>query len=108
LPPYILIVDALLSVKNVLIERFTLENTLKWAYIEPMTENERVLELVKLWVEKVGRKEALRRLVIQEVPPVTADKIIAGRYSSTPRALLAKVLLEEMAADGLSLDDVAS
>jgi len=75
-----------------------------------MKSNHRALRLVKAWVEKVGRKEALRRLVIQEVPPVTADKIISGRYSSTPRALLAKVLLEEMEKDGItpSAGDAAS
>lgn len=69
-----------------------------------MQRNDQALRLVRAWVEKVGRKDALRRLVIQEVPPVTADKIISGRYSSTPRDLLAKVLLEEMAKDGFTLE----
>lgn len=65
------------------------------------------MTLVTLWVEKVGKKEALRRLVIQEVPPVTAEKIVSGRYVSTPRDLLAKVLREEMAKDGLNLESAS-
>ncbi len=58
-------------------------------------------KLVKAWVGKIGNKQALRRLVIQGVSPVTSDKIVHGRYPSNPRDLLAKVLLKEAAKDGI-------
>lgn len=65
--------------------------------------NDLVVRMVPKWKAKVGPKEALRRLVIAGVPPVTADKIVSGRYRSTPRDLLARAILREMEKDGLTL-----
>ena len=59
---------------------------------------------VKAWVEQIGPKEAMKRLVNAEVGFVTADLLVNGRYFKHPRSLLFKALKEEMAKDGLTLN----
>lgn len=73
-----------------------------------MNRNELALKLVKRWVKKISKKEAIRRLADRRLSPITAEKICGGRYPSVPRDLLATVLLEEMAKDGIYLEDKAS
>lgn len=73
-----------------------------------MCRKDQITKLVKTWAEKIGHTEAIKRLVARNVAVSTADKLCAGRYESTPRDLLAQVLVEEMAKDGVSLADEAS
>ena len=65
--------------------------------------NEQVLKAIPKWREKIGKAQAIRRLVLSGVPPNTAETLMAGRYKSIPRDLLTKVLMEEMAKDGIKL-----
>lgn len=70
-----------------------------------MKRNERALKLVKSWVDKVGRSEARKRLSDRHISVATADKIVRNDYPSTPGELITSILLEEMAKDGLVLQD---
>lgn len=81
---------------------------MKIPYFSLMSKNERVLKLVREWVDKIGPREARKRLVGCDFALATADKIVRGDYSSTPREENARKLLEEMAKDGVILDEGAA
>jgi hypothetical protein len=66
-----------------------------------MSGNNELIALVHRWVDRVGTKTVIKRLVIRGVAPSTAEKISHKRYQSNPRDLLEQVLLEEMAVDGI-------
>lgn len=72
-----------------------------------MDRNEAVLKMVGSWVSKVGRRDAMKRLIARGLALTTVDKLISLRYTSTPRDMLAEVLLEEMAKDGITVDPQA-
>lgn len=68
-----------------------------------MDDTKKLLKLVPKWAEKIGHIEAQKRLILADVPPRTAYRIVTGDHGSTVRALLAKVLETEMAKDGITL-----
>lgn len=73
-----------------------------------MTKNERALKLVKIWAQNIGAHEAKKRLIVRDLSPTAADKMVRGNYPSTPNPLTTGVLLDEMAKDGFVLDPEAS
>lgn len=68
-----------------------------------MSRNEQIAKLVADWTKQVGKRQALVRLISRGVPTSTAEKLATGRYDSEPRDLLADVLENEMAKDGVTL-----
>jgi hypothetical protein len=66
-------------------------------------KNEQTAKQMKKWVDKVGVRHALVRLIGQGVSPRTAQLLVAGSYKNSPSSLLAKVLTEELAKDGIAL-----
>lgn len=62
---------------------------------------------VKEWVEKIGKPEAIKRLVLRGVSPVTADKICGLRYHSTPGGILSTVLDEEFKREGIRVGEAS-
>jgi hypothetical protein len=63
--------------------------------------NKSLVDQVKQWSDKIGRKTAVERLVQGGISPVTATRICGGRYKSTPKELVARVLRAELSKDGL-------
>lgn len=72
-----------------------------------LEQNLRVKELVLTWVEKLGKREATKRLVNRHISVFTADRLVHGKYKSTPRDMLTAVLLSEMAKDGIAFTEAA-
>lgn len=68
-----------------------------------MSRNDSAIKLAKRWVKQVGVRPAIARLISRGVSVATADKICNGRYHSTPKDLLAEVLLDVMGQDGFTL-----
>jgi hypothetical protein len=74
-----------------------------------MDEATRAVKAAKKWASKIGHTPAVMRLVSNGVAISTAEKICAGRYESTPRSKLTKVLIKEMKKDGFSSEgEIAS
>jgi len=71
-----------------------------------MNANEHALKIVRKWALKIGTHEARKRLVLRDISPTTAEKMVTGTYPSTPTPLTARILLEETAKDGFTLADV--
>ena len=70
-----------------------------------MKQNRSELALISArnWVKKIGKKEAMKRLVVRGVALSTAYKVCSMKYESTPGTLFAEVLIDEMEKDGISL-----
>lgn len=81
-----------------------LEKTNDRAYYYAMDHESQLGRAFKAWVTKIGKHEAIKRLVLGGVSPVTADKLCNFRYQSTPGGLLTKVLIDEMEKDGLLIE----
>lgn len=64
----------------------------------------RLLGMVSGWAAKIGDKEAMKRLIVRGVGLATSEKIVHGRYHSTPKSLLSTILEEELSKDGFNLD----
>jgi hypothetical protein len=73
-----------------------------------MDRNAQALNMIPVWLEKIGRREAMKRLIGRGVALTTVEKLLAGRYYSTPRDMLAGIIIEEMGRDGFSVDPQAS
>lgn len=71
------------------------------------SRNERLLKLVKEWTTSIGKKEAMNRLILHGLGLSTIDKIIHGRYESTPGNVLSAILENEMMKDNFLLDETA-
>ena len=68
-----------------------------------MNRNEKILKLVGHWVGKIGAHEARKRLILRDLSTATAEKMVSGKYPSTPTYITAGILLEEMERDGITL-----
>jgi hypothetical protein len=79
-------------------------NTKKYVKIRYMSE---IKTLTKAWAKKIGRQEALGRLVTNGISPAAAEKLCDGRYPSEPKALLRRAILEVITKDGFALKEGA-
>lgn len=68
-----------------------------------MSKNEKVLKLVPEWASSIGQTTAMRRLIDRGLGLSTADKMVHGRYGSTPKDVVAEILIDEMAKDGFKI-----
>ena len=59
--------------------------------------------IVHDWAVKVGYGTAMKRLLDRGVSMNTAHRLCVGTYSKTPRAILLKLLSEELEKDGFKL-----
>lgn len=55
------------------------------------------------WVAKIGKEEALKRLVLADVGVAIAQKMVTDRYEREPRFDMGQAILREMAKDGITL-----
>lgn len=62
--------------------------------------NKDLVQRVKQWSDKIGREEAVEKLVSGGIARVTAARICRGSYPSTPKELVARVLRTALAKDG--------
>lgn len=67
--------------------------------------SENLKKAVEKWAQKIGHKEAGKRLVNADISVSIAQKLITGRYVSQLSFEKAQAILEEMAKDGFSLTD---
>ena len=67
-----------------------------------------ILKSFSEWAEKIGRREALKRLINRDVPVSTAEKLVGGRYPGRPRTRLMTILIDEMAKDEFVMPDKAA
>lgn len=44
-------------------------------------------ERIKAWADRVGEKQALKTLVLADIGPSTAEKLVKGTYESTPKKI---------------------
>lgn len=42
---------------------------------------------IKAWADRVGEKQALKTLVLADIGPSTAEKLVKGTYESTPKKI---------------------
>lgn len=57
--------------------------------------------LVKVWADRIGHKEAFKRLVAVDISGPMATKLLAGTYEPTPSLDKAMAIIEELKRDGL-------
>lgn len=62
-----------------------------------------LVELADRWAKKIGRRQAIGRLLSRNVSVAAAEKICYGRYQSSPREILAEILKEELMKDGFEI-----
>lgn len=59
-----------------------------------------LVDLVKAWADKIGRREALLLLMSHGISDSTASKLVRGKYSSKPGHLISKIIKEVIKKDG--------
>lgn len=72
-----------------------------------MNSDELKLAVIK-WAEKIGHREAFKRLVAADISGTMATKLLAGSYGPTPSLDNANAILNELKKDGFVLKDQAS
>jgi hypothetical protein len=73
-----------------------------------MNSNE-IKETVVIWAEKIGRRAAVRRLILNlEMSSAMAEKLVKGTYSPTPHFDTINALVKEMQKDGFLAGPQAS
>lgn len=73
-----------------------------------MSNHEALAKLAPRWAKKIGRTQAISRLLQRDVSVATAEKLCTGRYPSVPREKLAEILSDEMSKDGFTVGAVRS
>lgn len=92
-----------------LIPIYTLNLTIVWNIytIRPMNSNY-LKDKVEELVNKVGRKEAFKRLVSADVSGAMADKLVAKNYSRNFSFDTAQLIIRVLKESDISLNDEAS
>lgn len=73
-----------------------------------MSKVDPLVTMASRWAKKIGRRQAMSRLLMRNVSSGTAEKVCYGRYVSSPREALAEILKEEMSKDGFAVGAVKS
>lgn len=68
-----------------------------------MIMNELIVKEAPRWARIIGRRNAIKRLVLRDFSASTAEKLCSGRYSSKLGDEKADAVLEEMQLDGFNL-----
>lgn len=71
-----------------------------------MSKTDPLVSMASRWAKKIGRRQAMSRLLARNVSSATAEKVCYGRYPSAPREILADILKEEMSKDGFAVGAV--
>lgn len=69
---------------------------------------ETLKRVVQKWANKVGKNEAIMRLIDPRGPDLSvsvATKMVAGKYSPEPSFEKGQAILKEIAKDGFTLKD---
>jgi hypothetical protein len=73
--------------------------------LRAMKVNKMAVEMAPTWARKIGRRQAVRRLIATDLfAATTAFKICSGTYKSTLSDERADVMVREMLSDGFSLN----
>lgn len=65
--------------------------------------NEVLKRTVKKWADKIGHKEAAKRLISVDISMAVTQKLIAGNYESALSYDKAKAIIDVLAKDGITL-----
>lgn len=67
-----------------------------------MTDKALKKEIVK-WAAQIGRRAAVKRMILLDLSPAMAEKLARGKYDPTPHVDTAAKLIAELAKDGFKL-----
>lgn len=70
--------------------------------------SESIKKSAKQWGEKIGHKEAMKRLVCADISANMAEKLLSGRYKSNLSFEKAQAILGLLRQDGIPVADEAS